>query len=545
MSLPGVFPPIELDNHLLVDGGAMNNVPADVARSMGADVVIAINVGGTSQGMNISGSMFGLISDTMDAMMLASTRRGMAAADVVIIPDLEKFGSLDWRRANDLADAGYAAAEAVKDKLEKYAVDEAAWRDYEATRERRRKAGIPRLSSITVTGAAPRDEKAIREAFSPLLEGAPSVPTIETSLAPLGGLDRYETVGWDITGANEPYGLLIRARPKSYGPPLLMLSTNLQNTTTDEFSFQLATRYLAYDVLGFGSELRVDAAFGSNPNLAAELYRPIGESPWFVAGGAGWIRGRFNVVRDDAIIAQYQQSRAVAGLDFGVNLNRNSEIRAGATVGNLDATLKVGLPILPSVSGLETAAHLRWLYDGQDSPIVPTRGAHAIATLRHVFQSPDLPASFNLDQTNDGLTQAEGGGSVFWPYRRKLDRLFVVAGAGTSFDDHPLLTDQFPLGLPFRLDAFSVGERRGNHYMALTGGYLRGIGRLPDFIGGPIYAGGWVENGSAFDRIADSQWNTHVGLGLILDTLLGPALVGVSFGFDGQYRYYVGLGRLF
>src|SRR5262245_65684503 len=100
----------------------MNNVAADVAGAMGADIVIAVNVGGTSQGMNISGSMFGLISNTMDAMMLASTRRGIAAADVVIVPDLAKFGSLDWRRADDLADAGYAAAEAMKDKLMPYAV---------------------------------------------------------------------------------------------------------------------------------------------------------------------------------------------------------------------------------------------------------------------------------------------------------------------------------------------------------------------------------------------------------------------------------------
>ena len=45
MSLPLIFPPVELDGHVLVDGGAMNNVPADVVRAMGADRVIAVNVG--------------------------------------------------------------------------------------------------------------------------------------------------------------------------------------------------------------------------------------------------------------------------------------------------------------------------------------------------------------------------------------------------------------------------------------------------------------------------------------------------------------------
>ena len=45
MSLPLVFPPVAIDDRVLVDGGAMNNVPADVVRGMGAARVIAVNVG--------------------------------------------------------------------------------------------------------------------------------------------------------------------------------------------------------------------------------------------------------------------------------------------------------------------------------------------------------------------------------------------------------------------------------------------------------------------------------------------------------------------
>jgi hypothetical protein len=78
----------------------------------------------------------------------------------------------------------------------------------------------------------------------------------------------------------------------------------------------------------------------------------------------------------------------------------------------------------------------------------------------------------------------------------------------------------------------------------LTGGYLRGIGRLPDFIGGPVFVGSWLENGAAYDDFSDSQWRTHVGLGAVLETLLGPAAIGASFGFDGQRRYFVGIGRI-
>jgi len=44
MSLPGVFAPVEWDGYRLVDGGILNNVPADLARALGADVVVAVDV---------------------------------------------------------------------------------------------------------------------------------------------------------------------------------------------------------------------------------------------------------------------------------------------------------------------------------------------------------------------------------------------------------------------------------------------------------------------------------------------------------------------
>ncbi len=103
------------------------------------------------------------------------------------------------------------------------------------------------------------------------------------------------------TGASPPKpagasGLQVQALPKAYGPPFLMLGLNLENTTSDSFRIALTARYLGYDVVGSGSELRVDGTFGSDPSIAAELYRPFGASPVFVAPVRG---GRQSHVRRD------------------------------------------------------------------------------------------------------------------------------------------------------------------------------------------------------------------------------------------------------
>ena len=75
--------------------------------------------------------------------------------------------------------------------------------------------------------------------------------------------------------------------------------------------------------------------------------------------------------------------------------------------------------------------------------------------------------------------------------------------------------------------------------------YLRGVGRLPDFLGGPIFLGGWMESGSAFDDLDAARLKTNISVGTIAETLVGPVLLGGSFDFGGAWRYYIGIGRLF
>jgi NTE family protein len=176
---------------------------------------------------------------------------------------------------------------------------------------------------------------------------------------------------------------------------------------------------------------------------------------------------------------------------------------------------------------------------------VPSSGVHAAATLGHIFDSPAPPLTIITNRTNVGLTQAEAVASAFWSVRRKRDRLFLVAGAGTSFDGKPLPTQQFELGRPFRLSAYDLGELRGDHYIVASAGYLRSIGKLPDFIGGPFFVGGWVENGSAFNSFDTARDRTNIGLGAIVDTLIGPLVAGASFSADGRWRYYISVGRVF
>jgi NTE family protein len=183
--------------------------------------------------------------------------------------------------------------------------------------------------------------------------------------------------------------------------------------------------------------------------------------------------------------------------------------------------------------------------DTQTSPLVPTRGLRLRSSLRRFFSAPTASEqSATFVDSPQNFTSGEVRTSWFRRSASRADRLFVIGEVGTSFGDHPLVND-FALGGPLRLGAFNNDELRGDNYLLGVGGYLHGIGRLPDVLGGSIFLGGWLEGGSAFDNWDNKDWKSDATVGLILETLLGPVFVGGSIGFTGGGRFYIALGPLF
>jgi NTE family protein len=363
---------------------------------------------------------------------------------------------------------------------------------------------------------------------------------LERDLTTLTGLDRYQSITWHITEAPQGPGLAVEAQSKRYAPPFLMLGLNIENTTSETFRVQMAARYLAFDVLGSGSELRVDGGIGADPSVTAALYKPIAGRVFGRARGSVG-RRTLNFVLDDQVVAQYSETRSFGTLDAGVNLSRESEVAGGFEFSHLSDTVRYGDPGLPELSGPEVRFRLQWVLDQQDSPVIPSRGLRSAFGLSHTFTSPEAPG---VERSNRDLTQAELGLSYFRSVGAK-HRLFSVLAAGTSFGGTPLPTRQFTVGYPYVLDAFSVGEERGDHYGVLTLGAMRRIARLPDFVGGPVFAGAWWENGAVFDTHEDAELHSQIGLGVVADTLVGPVLLGTSFGLDGGWRVTFGVGRIF
>jgi len=117
-SIPGIFTPLQYFNMTLVDGGVVNNVPVDVARAMGADVVIAVNIGKDVVNNNITN----IIDITMQAVNIMANEISafkMRDADVLIEPSVGSVKMMDFSMKESLMRAGIEAGKNAVPEIRK------------------------------------------------------------------------------------------------------------------------------------------------------------------------------------------------------------------------------------------------------------------------------------------------------------------------------------------------------------------------------------------------------------------------------------------
>ena len=543
MAIPAVFTPVTIDDQLLVDGGTMNNVPADVVRAMGAATVIAVNVSSSTDPSAPPTTMFGVLGQTLDSVMTTGTRAALKSADVIVVPDLRGLGGGDWRRVDAFVEQGYAAAENSAKELLKYQVDEASYAEWMRARMARRRNVAAVISAVRVEGVGDGEAASIRATLE-LQHRNKTIDraAVEESIHRLSGTDRYEIIDYTLRGRPEAAELVVRVTPKSYGPPFLMPALDMQNIDSNAFAVGLRARLTFYDTFASNSEIRLDAGIGSDQSIGVEFYKLLGRRGFFVAPRAYFTRNSLNGFVDGEFAADYRVKRTGAAIDIGHTTGARSEVRLGYDEADVRARLRIGLPLLPEANGSDRAAVLRWTFDGQNSPMVPSRGVRVRAAFRYYFDTPEIVGADGLVLAHPrDVPQGELAASWFKRVANRT-RLVISGGGGTSFSEDPGF-NQFRLGGPLRLSSFNNDEIRGHNYLLGVTGLLYEWFRLPDVLGANAYAGGWLEQGTAFDQWSDAPYYASLSAGVILETVFGPMSAGYSQSLTEQGgRFYVAVG---
>ena len=536
MSIPGAFTPVHDSKRVFVDGGLVNNLPTDVVRQMGADIVIAVHL--ETQPMNAKDiqSLLTVLEQSVRAVISESEVRGLANADAIVSVPLGHFLMRDFTKDRPIMQAGYEAAKGKSKLLAGFALNDSDWNEYVRERDGRKLTSTPVPQFVEVQGTSAPAQEDIRRYLKNFVGKPLNADTLDPTLTRLTGNGRYDTLDYRIVERGGKQGLLILVKEKDFAPPSLQPAFEVDGSEAGDIEFTLGTRLTLMDIAGFRSEWRTDFLFGNTYGVASELYRPVrAESKWFVAPHASASDTAFQIYAKNDPLADYRFYRTSIGTDIGYGFSRFSEVRVGYEVGTLNTKLRLGTVEIPEVDGRTGAARMRYLMDHTDDPVIPRRGFRAESNFRWFDASPGATSAFPVLETKLDF---------FQPVSR-VASFFLSSEGGSTFGSRNTGVPQFFLGGPSRLSAYGVNELFGNQYYLFRGGYLHEIVSLPPFVGKKVYAIGSYEAGKMYGAVNESKFPNDFAAGILAETALGPFFVGGSVGDSSHHKWFFQLGRVF
>ncbi len=548
MSVPGVFAPVARNGRLLIDGGVSDNVPIDVARAMGVDVLIVVDVSYPLQPPARLNGVAGISAQTLAILMQRKSDEELAtlsAHDVLIRPKLQGISSFDFGNVNRLVAIGEAAAWKMRKRLEAFSVSPAAYRRYQQRRASMRRLP-PRIAFVQVQTGSRRFSAPLEKLFGDMIGRRLNPDAIARRITTLYGQGGFDTLDYQLVRRGSRYGLLIDARRAAIGPNYLRFGLSLQDDFAGDATYEAAARYVMSEITRPGGEWVTDGEIGQTSRLATELYLPFSKfSGWFVLPRVSIAASDLPFLIGQSVRAQYREHTFKYGLDFGKQFGDWGEVRAGVYREEGHSRLTIGdptdpaLPFPPQQSFGSLTYFLRFSYDTLDNIDFPHSGEQATLQWSSAHQAVGSVPSYN--RVTFRFLAAH-------TWRDRNTVAFSVAG-GSLLNRATNLRMEFPLGGFLHLSGLKPYSLYGPHYGIARVAVYREIDRGgPGYLGVPIYLGMSLEAGNVWQNMSQVKWNTlhkDASLFLGLDTFLGPVYLGSGFDDHGNQAYYLFLGRTF
>lgn len=543
MSAPGVLTPVELDGRLLVDGGLVDNLPVELARSMGVDRLIVVDVSFPLASREDFGSAFDIANQMIGIMVRRGTlasRARMGAGDVLIEPDLGPMTSLDFSRMAQVMEIGRDAALDAREGLATLALPDAEYHRYAAARVRAAEPSV-RIAFVRPSERSKDETRRIETVFGDLVGRQFDAPEVQRRLDRQYQLDQFESVDYRVVDREGERGIEVDLRRKSWGPAFLRLGVGVENDYEGGATANAAARLWITGLNSLDAEWTIDGQIGEEPLLHTEFYQPLSlRVPVFVAPAFRYEMQSLPLVTPDGQrIARYRVRDTEFSLALGAELSNWGELRAGLRRGDGSSRILVGDPSLPTGDYDIGGAFLTFGYDRLDSAWFPRQG--------QAFRASWLADRESLGATGDAdIVEAS------WHFARSRDRYaFVWSMEGGSALDDEVVSPQelFTLGGLFRLSGLAPDALAGTQYGLARGLAYRRISRGgTGFFEFPAYLGVSLEAGNVWQTRDDVDWgDLHAAGSLFLgaESPFGPVYLAAGLASGGETAFYLYLGRTF
>ncbi|MEE9912312.1 MAG: patatin-like phospholipase family protein [Deltaproteobacteria bacterium] len=544
MSIPALFAPVEINGKLLVDGGIANNLPVDIARQMGADVLIVVDISTSLSRRKQLTSSVEITSQLTSILVQRNTAdqiRTLYLTDILIRPDMGDLGSGDFFRAAEAVAAGRKKAEEMKPRLAHLAVSGETFLAYLQT-QRNKDHDMPDIETVEVDNRTSLPTGLIA-AHIDMKPGAKlNLSELKKNIDRIYGIDTFERVDFFLKKKDKSSAIVIEPLEKSWGPNYFRFGIGLEDNFKGNSSYALTAQFTKTAINSRAGEWRTEVRIGESPRVLTEFYQPIDYSLcYFVAASAQYrVRNLRDFDEDGDITTEFRDNAIEGSLDIGRQFGNWGELRLG-----LRRQYGVVKMLVGNHQGFEDDPYNRGsvfisaAYSTLDNYIFPLKGSDAYITW-----------NYNLRALGSDIeVQALG---VKWMKAFTFGKYTFMPSIDirTTLDNDDMdVQDTFPLGGFLNLSGFSSDEIYGRHTgLARVLAYRElgstGMGALKM----PLYFGMSAEAGNVWNKRADINLESLILAGSIFlgtKTYFGPIYLAYGQAQRGHSSIYLYLGQRF
>ncbi len=544
MSAPGVLTPVEMNGRLLVDGGLVDNLPVELAQSMGVDRLIVVDVSFPLAKRDGLGSAFDITNQMVGIMVRRGTlesKEHLQPGDVLIEPDLGAMTAIEFGRMPQVIEQGSKAALAQAPALAALSLSAADYARYVAQRARTVEPAV-QVAFVRPTAQSQEEAHRVEAVFGDLAGQPLDRPELQKRLAAQYRLDDFESVDYRIAGnADGERGLEIDLRRKSWGPTFLRLGVGVENDYEGGATANAAAQLRMTHLNALDAEWIIDGQIGEEPKLLTELYQPLSlRRPYFIAPAFRYEEVTLQLISDEGQrLGRYRTRDTEVSLAVGAELSNWGEVRVGVRRGEGSSRVLIGDPGLPTTDFDLGGAFVNFGYDRLDSGYFPKQG--------QAFR-----ASWLADRESLGATRDADIVRASWQLARSRGRYSMVwsMDGGSALDDQVVSPQElFTLGGLFDLSGLPPDAKVGTQYGIARAIVYRRISRGgTGFFEFPAYIGFSVEAGNVWatrDEVDFGDLETGGSLFLGAESPFGPVYLAAGLASGGERAFYLYLGKTF
>lgn len=550
-TVPGALQPAEVDGRLLVDGGIANNMPVDVVKAMGADIVIAVDIGSPLAKKEELNTTLAVVNQLSNMLTNASTERQkalMTERDILIRPAISDLSTTDFTIMPIAFPLGAEAATAQLDKLSAFAIPEEDYARYQAAKKQSSQQWVAEIHHPIVKIEFANDSKVseslIRDTLG-ISEGETiTKEQLDEAIKRIYAINKFERVDAEFRDTSDGRVLTVITRAKSWGPNYFQVGFNWEDDFRLESAVTLDLAYTMTDLTDNGGEWRNEVQLGYEKKLATEFYQPLDRDQVFYSRTRYEYKKKdFSFYERNEKIYTFDKSMHMLELGLGYNYTQQGILELGL-VGE-DGTISNDALLYEDFNFGSYGGYLKFGYDSLNSISFPTEGNRF--TFNMYFRDEDLDFEDELGTDTGFSMQYE----LDWKGALSAgNHAFVGKVSLATVDkDGQFTIHESELGGFLNLSGYHKDSLVGAHKVFGAFIYQYDLGR--DALGMtqfPLYLGGSLEAGNVWYLREDVALNDLIyasSLYLGTDTDLGPAALGFGISDDGEKSYYLFLGKNF